>query len=137
RAALTRHAQLVHCRRHPGKALDASLHPLQDFDLIVVDGAELLLEQEAAVSLCRCQRRPEIVQGARQEIRAVLIVFLQLQTRVEQALQQLLPVACDTISRTQNMLPRARLRTANSVLQEGLKSSRIDRLQKDAAGSRG
>ena len=62
------------------------LHPLQHFLLLFGDGPQLLAEHQPAVAVDGGERRSKIVHRARQEIGAVLIVFLQFQIGVQQAL---------------------------------------------------
>ena len=85
-------AQLEHGGGHAGEPLGAVLHAAQDFPLAFRQGAQRLTEEQPAIPADRGERRPKIMDGAREERRTVLIVLLQLQIGLDQALQNLVAV---------------------------------------------
>ena len=64
----------------------------EDFVLLFGDRSQLLAEDQPAITVDGGQRCAKIVNRARQKIGAILVVFLQLQIRVQKTLQDLVAV---------------------------------------------
>jgi hypothetical protein len=68
------------------------IHGLQDFPLILLDRAQPFAQEQAAIA---AQGRQVRVERPSQKIRAVMVVFLQLQVGLNQALQNLVALGAE------------------------------------------
>ena len=89
---LLSNAQLEHGTCYAGQPLRTALHGFQNLPLVGSNGSSLLFEQEVAVTCESRERGPEIMKGSGKEVRSRLIVFLQFEVCLHQALQDFVPL---------------------------------------------
>ena len=107
-------AHLEHRRGHAAEPFNTVLHAPQNFFLLLALRAHRPAQKQPAISLGGHQRRAKIMHRAGQEVGAVLVVSLDSQVRLNQALQQVVTVGAQRICRQ-----RPLLRGHRRQLQEG------------------
>ena len=129
---LRTYAHLEHGRGQPGEALDAALHSLQHADLLRIERSELVIEQQAAVSLYRHERSAQIVDAVRKKCGAVLIVLLQLQIGMQEVLQHFVALQAKLLGSLAVFASSHSDVVRHGLLHQGVQKHRIDGLQDDA-----
>src|SRR5260370_30144549 len=98
------------------------LHSQEKIGLATVEGAEPLVDKKPAIAAQRGQRRAKVMHGPCQEICPELIVLLELQVGVEQAVEQIVHVAGPPCGGTRAGRPGVVL--TDGVFEERSKSRR-------------
>jgi hypothetical protein len=92
-------AQLKHGARHSGKLFRAPMHALDHFTLFFRQGTHILAQQQTAITGNGRQWCSKVVNGSGQESRTVVIVLLQFQICLHEALQNIVAVGTQCFNR--------------------------------------
>src|SRR5260370_36867908 len=110
-------------------------HAIQNPCLFAIQGTNLLIEQNATVSVYGHQGGAKFMHALSQKMRAILIELLELQIRVEQALQHVTALTCLLSFTLCGIKPSKTFVPCHQVIEKIMQHAFIDRLEQNTQRS--